>query len=214
MFQRKVKVHHLEIGMADEEINDFTGKRPATWTHQARSDVELKPLWRAPREAAIDRDVLAFWKANNLIPKDSRGEDRLNQLVAVGYDGDALVAVATAFIGHVDFVNCKLAMFRCAVSPEKRRSRISTVITAFARETLEAWSAAHPEEAVLGMGSVTQAREFEGRAARMFMRSTHLGFVGWTSTGHPFRIAWFEHAQVPPKPGNVHRPISFIDRSG
>jgi len=190
--------------MSDEGVNDFSGKRPATWTHQVRSDVELRPMWRT-KDEAVERDVLAFWQANNLVPAGASGAERLSELLAVGYDGPHLCAVSTAYLTHVDFVNCRLAMFRCAVSPDKRRSRISSVLTAYSRELLEKWSAEHPEEEVLGMGSVTQAREFEGRPARMFLRSTHLGFVGWTSQGHPMRIAWFEHAKVPEAPGKIRR---------
>ncbi len=193
----------------DDESNDFTSKRPQTWTHQVRSDVELRPAWRRG-DAKVARDVVAFWEKNNLLGEVGRIEDRLAELAAVGYDGDTLCATATAYITHVDFVNCKLAMFRCAVSPEKRRSRISTVITAYTRELLEKWSAEHPEEGVLGMGSVTQARELLDREpARMFLRSTRLGFVGWTREGHPLRIAWFEHARVPAQPGKTPRPIGF-----
>ena len=196
--------------MADEESNDFSGKRPGTWTHQVRTDVELKPAWRM-KNPSFERDALAFWQENHLILPGEEINERLSQIVAVGYDQGKLVAVATAFIAHVDFVNCKLAMFRCAVAPEQRRSRLSTVITAYARELLEKWSAEHPDEDVRGMGSVTQAREFEGREARLFLRSTHLGFVGWTAQGHPFRIAWFEHAKVPEKPGNTPRTAMFVN---
>ncbi len=194
--------------MADE-VNDFTSKRPSTWTYQVRSDVELKPAWRLG-DPKIGQDVVAFWKKHNLMPQGASGEGRLSELVAVGYDGEELVAIATAFIVHVDFVNCKLAMFRCAVSPEKRRSRISTVITTYARELLEKWSLEHPEEAVMGMGSVTQARELESRR-RAFLRSAHLGFVGWTKEGHPIRIAWFEHAQISDAPGQTPRTDMFRD---
>jgi hypothetical protein len=194
--------------MADE-TNDFSSRRPSTWTHQARSDVELKPAWRLD-DPAINRDTVAFWRQNNLLPHGATGEQRLKELVAVGYDGGKVCAVATAFIVHVDFVNCKLAMFRNAVSPEKRRSRIGTVITTFSRELLEKWSLEHPEEAVMGMGTVTQARELESRR-RAFMRSTHLGFVGWTKDGHPIRIAWFEHAEVAEMPGKTPRTDMFID---
>jgi hypothetical protein len=194
--------------MADE-TNDFASKRPSTWTHQARSDVELKPAWRLD-DPTINRDTVAFWRDNNLLPKGATGEQRLKELVAVGYDGDKICAVATAFIVHVDFVNCKLAMFRNAVSPQKRRSRIGTVITTYSRELLEKWSLEHPEEAVMGMGTVTQARELEG-LRRAYMRSTHLGFVGWTREGHPIRIAWFEHARVSDMPGKTPRTDMFSD---
>jgi hypothetical protein len=193
--------------MAEEDgVNDFSGKRPATATHQVRTDVELKPAWRL-KDPKIERDALAFWKEYDLLPKEASGEERLGQLLAAGYDGERMIAVATAYIAHLDFVNARMAMFRCATAADKRQSRISTVLLSYGRELLEKWSAENPQEDVRGMAMVTQNAGLLSREApaRAQLRSSRMTFVGWTSTGYPIRLTWFEHATVPQRAGKVAR---------
>lgn len=164
--------------------------------HEPRTPVTFRPAWRIA-DPVIERDAEAFWRRESLLAADMPLQERLSELCMAGYDAGTLIAVSTARIQYVAFLGCKLALFRCAVASDKRRSRLATVITAHSRELLEQWSLAHPEEAVMGMLSVTQTDAFNTEPQRGFLRSTHLGFVGWTAAGHPIRAAWFEHGRVP-----------------
>lgn len=177
--------------------------------HDPRTPVVFRPAWHLA-DPVIERDAEAFWRRENLLAADMPLQERMSELCMAGYDDEgALIAVSTAKIEYVGFLGCKLALFRCAVASDKRRSRLATVIMAHSREHLEQWSLAHPEEAVMGMITVTQTDAFDTRPQRGILRSSHLGFVGWTAAGNPIRVAWFEHGRVP-----VHMPPGAPPRSG
>ncbi len=171
-----------------------------------RTPVEFRPAWRL-KDSAIGRDALAFWAREGLLAAKTSLDVRLSELCMAGYDGDELIALSTAVIRFVDLVGCKLAMFRCAVAREKRRMLLASVIAGYSREHLEQWSLAHPEEEVMGMGSVTQAKALDNLSRRAMFRASRLGFVGWTPNGEQMRIAWFEHGAIPLEPGGIVRPL-------
>ena len=162
-----------------------------------RTPVEFRPAWRL-HDAAIERDAIAFWQKEGLIPPNTTPQARLAELCIAGYDENGqMITVGTAKIRDVDFLGCKLAMFRCSVASDKRRNLLASVITAHARELLEQWSLAHPEEELMGMGTVVQSRAIDGLARRAMFRASRLGFIGWTPQGEQMRVAWFEHGRVP-----------------
>jgi len=158
--------------------------------------ISFRPAWRRG-DAAIASDARAFWQRLNILPPTTGVETRLDEICAVAYEGHQLVAVATAVIREVEFVRCRLAMFRCSVDPDARRLRLATQITIYSRKLLELWSLENPDEQLMGMGTVVQSQDLLDREARRSMlRSTKLGLVGFTETNEPIRIAWFEHATL------------------
>jgi len=162
-----------------------------------RTPVEFRPAWRL-KDSAIERDATAFWQNEGLLPPKATLDERLSELCMAGYDETGqMIAVATAKIRHVDFLGCKLAMFRCAVAKDKRRNLLASVITAHARELLEQWSLAHPEEEVMGMSTVVQSRALDELSRRAMFRASRLAFIGWTQQGEQMRVAWFEHGRIP-----------------
>lgn len=162
--------------------------------------ITFRPAWMR-RDATIESDARAFWARLNLLPPTSGVETRLGELCAAAYDGHEMVAVSTAVIQEVEFVRCRIAMFRCAVDPDARRMRVATQITVYSRKLLELWSMENPDTQLMGMGTVVQSPDLLDRDnRRMMMRSTHLGLVGYTPTNEPIRIAWFEHATIADAP--------------
>jgi hypothetical protein len=169
--------------------------------HEARTQVELRAAWLR-KDPVIERDAELFWRNEQLLPRDIDPSERLAELCMAGYEGSTLISVSTARIRFVGFLGVKLAMLRVAIAREKRRNRLGTIMLAESRELLEQWSAANPAEEVMGMGTVTQTRAYDERGpARGFLRSSHLGFIGWTANGEHMRVAWFEHGRIP-----VRRP--------
>ena len=174
--------------------------------HEPRTNVTLRPAWRL-KDAAIERDAEMFWRRERLLFDPANVDSRLDEVCMAGFAGDTLIALSTAHIRYVAFLGVKLAMLRVAISADKRRNRLATIIQAESRELLEQWSANNPAEEVMGMGTVTQSRELAGRGpARAFLRSSHFGFICWTANGEPMRVAWFEHARIPEQPPESVRP--------
>ena len=157
-------------------------------------DVELKLAWRRS-DPAIERDAELYWQREGMLRPGADVALRLAQLCSVAYVGDGLAGLTTVNIREIDFLHCKLAMFRCAVSRSFRMQHIASRLTVFTRDILEAWSRDHPEEEVLGLGCVVQSRTLvEHRSQAMWPDG--LAFVGYTAQGHQMRVYWFRHAKL------------------
>ena len=174
--------------------------------HDPRTNVELRLAWRR-KDPAIERDAELFWRKEQLLPKDADVGTRLGELCMAGYDGDELIALSTARIRYIDFLGVKLAMVRIATARDKRKNAVGLFLLAQTREKLEEWSAANPQEAVMGMGTITQTREWDERGpARAFGRDARLGFIGWTANNEQMRVAWFDHGTIPRQRPNAPFP--------
>lgn len=160
---------------------------------------ELRVAWQR-QDPAIERDADLFWSANKVLPQSASVSDRLNEICIVAYAERALVAVSTAVVRYVAFLGARLAMFRCSISTEYRGKKLSYAMMTRAREVLEEWSAAHPEEKVMGMTTVAQTQTaYLGDGPGVF-KGSGLTFVGWTANGERMRVAWFDHATIPRSP--------------
>jgi hypothetical protein len=162
----------------------------------ANPPAAFRPAWRLG-DAAINRDAIAFWDRNNMLPAAASLEERLAQVVAGAYDGDKMIAIATANIREVDFLRARLAMFRCSVDRETRERRLATAISLYAFDVLERWSLAHPDEQLMGVGAVIQSRALVEHDNHAVWPDTKLTFVGYTNEGYQFRVRWFAHGTIP-----------------
>ncbi|HYJ29958.1 MAG TPA: hypothetical protein VEW25_06415 [Allosphingosinicella sp.] len=162
---------------------------------EAGPGYDLRPAWRRG-DADIERDAIAFWNRLGILPQGVRPEDRARELVAVAYQGDRLVGVATAALGRIEALKARFAMLRGAVEPEHRRSRLGFDLAVLSRELIETWSRAHPEERVLGLGAIVESPDLAERARRPLWPQTRLNLIGYTPEGRQIRVAWFAHAEL------------------
>lgn len=167
----------------------------ASFSSQTLMDIVFKEVWRRndPQQAAEAR---TFWEG--LLSPEER-ERRVTELCCMAYDGDRLVGLSTALPAELPEVNACLAMYRCAVAPGARRRDIAKQITGRSIAILQAWSAAHPEEKVLGVGAVIQAEELLGMGLRpLWPDAGNLNLAFYLPGGRQLRIAWFSHARLRP----------------
>jgi hypothetical protein len=159
------------------------------------SDIQFKPAWfRA--DPIIERDTLAFWEANNLMPKNAVPQARLRELCTAVYDGDRLIAISTAKLTEVAFLKSRIAMWRCAIAPDRRGQHLSTEMGRYSREVLEEWSLANPGERVMGMGTTIQTANLDEKKKHPIWKASGLVFVGYSAQDQQIRVAWFDHAEI------------------
>lgn len=169
---------------------------PAPPLDPANPPADFRPAWEIA-DPAIARDAIAFWQRNNMLPSKTTVDDRLKQIVAGAYDGDTMIAIATANIRQVDFLRANLAMFRVSVDRNTRQKRVSTALSLYAFDVLERWSLAHPEAELMGIGTVIQSRALVEHDNHAIWPDTKLTFVGYTNEGYQFRVRWFAHGTIP-----------------
>lgn len=188
------------------ELTNNTGVPPRSPNkmpvHVPKMNVNVRLAWRQ-NNRAIERDAERFWINEQLLPKDADATERLGELCLAGYVGHELVALTTARIRHIDFLGVKLAMARVATAHAMRQKSLGLHMLAKSREHLEAWSAANPQEEVMGMGTITQTHAWDTRPpSHALGRDTRLAFIGWTANNEPMRVAWFAHGTFPRRRSN------------
>lgn len=152
---------------------------------------DLRPAWRLD-DARIEADAVEFWRRLDILPPDVKPEERAKELVAVAYKDGRIIGVCTAQLARLDQVRARLAMIRSATDPEYRRGYSAQALTIYARELLEAWSMAHLEEKVAGMGAIIQSENLRGRGQEPVWPTTRLTLIGYTPDNCQIRVYWFE----------------------
>jgi hypothetical protein len=159
------------------------------------SAVEIRNVWHR-RDPDLERDVELFWRSNKALPPGADVGTRLSELTAVAYLDNRIVGVSTASIRPIDFLRCKLAMFRVLVAPEARIRKVASDLTLFTRNLLETWSRENPDQEVMGMGAVIQSRALVENDRNAIYPDSKLVFIGYTQEGFQMRVYWFAHATV------------------
>jgi hypothetical protein len=159
------------------------------------SELELRTAWQR-HDPTIERDAERFWRANRALPQGVDTGTRLSELCAAAYCGNEMVAVSTASIRMMDFLRCKLAMFRVLVGREMRVNDVASRLAVFSRDLLETWSKENPDQAVMGLGAVIQSRVLVKNIPEAVYPDTKLAFIGYTQEGFQMRVYWFAHATI------------------
>lgn len=163
-------------------------------------EITITPAWQS-EDPAHHQAIKDFWERHMMLTPDVR-EARAPEVIALAYAGDLVVAVAT---GHVQFfpqLRAKFIAYRCAVAPDHRRHDLAHQITAASVRITEEWSAAHPEEKVVGLGAVLESAAFAEKQKRPLWPEwdMNLNLVGYAPNGQQIRVAWYKHAKLEEKP--------------
>ena len=155
----------------------------------------LKPVWRM-NDVVAERDVLAFWREEKLLSQDMDLASRLQELCVIAYADSRVVAVSTAVLTRLEQVRARVAMLRFAVAANYRGQHLATNVLEMARRQLQDWAAAHPEEKVMAIGTVVQARGLGSKLTEAVFSPSGLSVIGHTAKGEQLRLAWFPGATV------------------
>jgi hypothetical protein len=162
------------------------------------------PVWPDP-DPAIREAVKVFWARLAVLPAGMDADERAAQLCVVGHVGGSLAAVSSVELRVLETLRQRLAMVRWFVAPEHRSVPAILALARAAHGHLEAWSLAHPEEQVMGMGAIIE------NPALLNLRgpptwpmragdspTSGLMLMGFTDQGQQIRVSWFNHATIGP----------------
>lgn len=154
-------------------------------------NVEWRVGWRLA-DPVLEADAQAFWARNGLLTA-AMSIERTNEINLCAYVDGQLAGLSSARLRDIGFLRSRMAMHRVAVEPGHQRLHLSSWLTVKSIEALEAWSLAHPEEKVMGVGAVIQAAlDWSDRP----LWRTGLDLAGYTAENQQFRVAWFRHAVI------------------
>jgi ferredoxin-fold anticodon binding domain-containing protein len=159
------------------------------------SEPELKACWKSA-DATIQRDVLKFWREENLIPEIADAAQRLKNICVVAYDGARIVAALEAKVRRLEMVRSNIAMLGLAVAQERRNHKLASDIVLFGRDVLEKWSSENLDEKLMGIGRIVPTRTEDERLRNPIWEPSKLTLIGFTPKGAQVRVAWFKHATV------------------
>ena len=160
--------------------------------------VMLVQAWRL-NDLKIADDAKSFWHQLRALPPSASPEQRAKELCATAYLGNELVGVSTITLENFPRLRCRIAVFRCLVSPQHAHRRIAKRLTDYSRGLLERWSRHNPGERVLGMAFTLESPNFELLRTRPVWRlgnNAYYWLIGYTPDGKQIRLSWFTHARV------------------
>lgn len=123
----------------------------------------------------------------------------------LAYDGEQLVAASCVRLTTLPAVRRRVGMFSALMAPSHRSFEALSSLARFTFAHLEAWSAEHPEAALMGMAAVTptwggtgvEASDLPAWPMRLgYPATSGLTVIGHTRAGHQLRLAWFDHARL------------------
>jgi hypothetical protein len=152
-------------------------------------------VWQKP-DAAIERDVLAFWRESKLVAEDADAASRLRNLCVVARDGGRIVGVLEAEMKMMNAVGDRFAMLKPTIAPEYRETAVPTQIQALGFVEMELWSAVHPEEKAMGIAAVAESRDNIRQLRDPAWPPVQYGIVNHTRKGEQVRIGWFKGARI------------------
>jgi hypothetical protein len=156
----------------------------------------FRVVWRCA-DAATERDVLAFWREHKLLPVDADAAKRLRDICVVAWDVPRVVGVIEAEVRYLDAVRAKIAMIKLAVATDHRKTKLSSYLSLFGCDAIEIWANDHPEEKVMGLGSILQVVSSSPYLKEAFLpRRSQFGVVSHTQRGEQVRLSWFKHATI------------------
>lgn len=160
------------------------------------SDIVFKTAWRRNDPQQME-DAKEFWARLDLVQPAVRDE-RAKQIGVLAYLEDQVVAVTTAELVVLPGLRARFAVTQIAVVPDLRLKSIGLQTTGQFLTVLEAWSARHPEEKVMGMAAVIQADQWGDKKREPVWTDWGLdiALTGYTPRNEQIRIAWFRHARV------------------
>ena len=160
------------------------------------SSLAYKVVWRCA-DAAMERDVLAFWRENQLLRDDADAAKRLRDICVVACEDERVVGLFSAEVRFFEPVRAKIAMLKIAVAPSHRKSKVSSYLSLFGSDVIEVWASDNPDEKVMGIGSISQVVSSSPYLKEAITpRRSHFGIINHTQRGEQVRLAWFKNAQI------------------
>lgn len=168
---------------------------PGASIDQADLGFDLVPAWRRD-DPRIARDALTLWSRTGALPAGTDPAARVDQLAAAAYREGELIGVATAQLAELPRFRRRFALYRHLVAPEHRGRLASSALLCYVRDIVEHWSAAHPDEDVVGLAAVIETPNIGSGKTRPIWSNSGLNLVGYTPDRRQIRAYWFAHARL------------------
>ncbi len=154
--------------------------------------LDVRVAWRRD-DPAIEADAIAFWERLDLLPPGTDPASRARDIIAAAYKDDALVALATATIELIPWLNVRMAVLRGATDPDHRRAHAQLALAVPSHDALRDWSIAHPEEKLAGAIAFVDESEWGDFLKRPVWPESGLEVAGYTPQNKQIRLRWFDH---------------------
>jgi hypothetical protein len=166
------------------------------------AEIDFRLAWRK-NDSALEAAATEFWTRLKLLPRNVTPQQRAKELCTMALRDGQVICLTTATVEAMKQFRCRMAVYRIATQPAVRRRDVTAELAEYTLAQMEEWSLQHPEEGIMGLAAIIQARQFVTQRPSVFWPG-QMTFMGYTETGHQIRVAWFKHATVstewPPRP--------------
>jgi hypothetical protein len=170
----------------------------------------FKNVWQQ-NNADAERDAVAVWKAAGL-QIGRNAEERLKQLCIVGYEGDELVAISTAYVGYMGAVRENMAFFRVFVARGHRQKGLVIPLTYATHDAMSAHALAHPEMRIGGTAGIVEVHGTMDKP----VTNAEMVLIGYNANDDPLVVRWFSHFKLDEEAARARRSgrLQIPDQSG
>lgn len=151
----------------------------------------FKSVWQQ-KDALVERDAVAAWTAAGVAGSAEDTAERLQQLCIVGYEGNELVAISTAFIRYSLVVRENMAFVRVFVAKGHRQKGLVVPLTYASHATLEKYALANLAMKIGGTMGVAAARGTMDKP----VTNAEMVLIGYTRDNDPLLARWFDHYKL------------------
>ena len=163
------------------------------------NSVMLVQAWRL-NDLKIADDAKSFWHQLRALPPSASPEQRAKELCATAYLGNELVGVSTIRLENFPRLRCRIAVFRCLVSPQHAHRRIAKnfhrLFTWPIRALVSAQSGGKGPRHGLYSTILPNFELLRTRPVWRLGNNAYYWLIGYTPDGKQIRLSWFTHARV------------------
>jgi hypothetical protein len=163
-------------------------------------NVIFNKVWQKDDLKAM-RDAVSVWSAAGVLGAGIDVNERMRELCVVGYDGDDLVAISTAYVAYLPMVREVMALFRVFVVDEKRKRGLAVPLTFETHEVLRDYARSRPDLRIGGSAGIVIVR---GKMHKP-VTPARMVLIGYTKNDEPILVRWFDHFQIDEEAARARR---------
>lgn len=167
----------------------------------------FRSVWQQ-KDAAVERDAIAAWKAAGVAASTEDLSARLKQICIVGYEDRELVGLSTIFIRYSQVVRENMVFVRVFVAKGHREKGLAVDLTYATHDAMSAYSL---DNAQLRIGGTLGVVATRGHFDRPVVGS-QMVLIGYTPDNDPLLVRWFDHYKLDEEAARARVPGQQANR--
>jgi hypothetical protein len=176
-------------------------------TQEGIMEFQYQPVWKKITPELI-QEIIAFWTAENALPKHEKPEARAQQAVVVMRDTEGkLAAVCTATVRITPRLRQPLYYYRTFCAKAYRGHHTVQPMVQQAKQTLLAYNQGLQPPEAIGLMLELESSQLVSQYVQAHHAATDFTFVGYSQREFPIFVHYFAGFNLQPPAALPRRPV-------